>query len=53
MLPEFMYMFRTYTTLFYGVVFVLILTVLPMGLAGIIKSVMARLGRQSMLTKFT
>lgn len=53
MLPEFMYMFRTYTTLFYGVVFVLILTLLPMGLAGIIKSVMAMVGRQGMFAKFT
>ena len=46
MLPEFMYMFRTYTTLFYGIVFVLVLTLLPMGLAGIIKSVMAKFGRE-------
>jgi branched-chain amino acid transport system permease protein len=51
MLPEFMYMFRIYTTLFYGVVFVLILTVLPMGLAGIIKSVMAMVGRRDMFAK--
>jgi branched-chain amino acid transport system permease protein len=46
MLPEFMYVFRTYTTLFYGIVFVLILTLLPMGLAGIIKSVMAKSCRE-------
>lgn len=53
MLPEFMYMFRIYTTLFYGVVFVLILTVLPMGLAGIIKSVIVKLGRKNIFAKFT
>jgi len=46
MLPEFMYVFRTYSTLFYGVVFVLILTLLPMGLAGIIQSVRVRFGRE-------
>jgi branched-chain amino acid transport system permease protein len=37
-LPEFMYVFKTYSTLFYGVVFVLTLTLLPDGLAGLLKS---------------
>ncbi len=45
-LPEFMYMFKTYSTLFYGVVFVLTLTLLPDGLAGVIKAVAARLRRR-------
>jgi len=41
-LPEFMYMFRLYSTLFYGMVFVLILTLMPTGLAGIINSLRAK-----------
>lgn len=38
MLPEFMYVFKTYSTLFYGVVLVLTLTLLPRGLAGLLQS---------------
>lgn len=37
-LPEFMYIFKTYSTLFYGIVFVTTLTLLPNGLAGILKA---------------
>lgn len=34
--PEFMHIFKAYSTLFYGVVFILILTLLPNGLAGVV-----------------
>lgn len=36
--PEFMHVFKTYSTLFYGVLLVLILTLLPNGLAGVLKA---------------
>ena len=36
-LPEFMYVFKAYSTLFYGVVFILTLTLLPNGLGGVLK----------------
>lgn len=45
MLPEFMYVFKTYSTLFYGVVFVLTLTLLPDGLAGVVNSAVHKFKR--------
>lgn len=47
LLPEFMYIFKTYSTLIYGVIFVLTLTLLPDGLAGVLKAGLALLDGRS------
>lgn len=39
LLPEFMHIFKTYSTFLYGMIFILTLTLLPNGLAGVVKKI--------------
>lgn len=47
LLPEFMHMFKTYSTFFYGIIFILTLTLLPDGLAGVVKKISLKINMKA------